>query len=233
MIEGISWIDGLYFTIVTQSTVGYGDITPQTNAGLIFNFCFVIISFAVIIILFNIIFDYWFDERITELCEELQDEQNYEYLEKKRWKFMQRFGFGDDNAEEKEKEIKEDQKKMKAEVKSKKEKQAHQKKIYFRIYLCIYVGWVILWVTFFAANPKEEETFFEALYFAVITSTTVGYGMFSPQTNGGKLFVFFFLNLGVKFNIVIIYIMCILNYLCVYEINYFNVTIHLHFLCIY
>ncbi len=34
-VEGWAWIDAYYFTVVTLSTVGYGDITPKTDVGKI------------------------------------------------------------------------------------------------------------------------------------------------------------------------------------------------------
>ena len=34
-VEGWAWIDSYYFTVVTLSTVGYGDMTPKTDAGKI------------------------------------------------------------------------------------------------------------------------------------------------------------------------------------------------------
>ena len=34
--QGLSWADSLYFTIVTITTVGYGDVHPQTEAGRLF-----------------------------------------------------------------------------------------------------------------------------------------------------------------------------------------------------
>jgi voltage-gated potassium channel len=35
-IEGLPWFDALYFTVVTISTVGFGDVAPQTRAGQLF-----------------------------------------------------------------------------------------------------------------------------------------------------------------------------------------------------
>jgi voltage-gated potassium channel len=35
-VEGWSWLDAVYFSVVTIATVGYGDITPQTAIGKVF-----------------------------------------------------------------------------------------------------------------------------------------------------------------------------------------------------
>ena len=42
----------------------------------------------------------------------------------------------------------------------------------------------------------EGWSFVDALYFCVITLTTVGYGDFSPQTDIGKIFTVFYILLG-------------------------------------
>ena len=38
-IEGWRFLDALYFTSYTLTTVGYGDITPKTDIGKIFTIC--------------------------------------------------------------------------------------------------------------------------------------------------------------------------------------------------
>jgi voltage-gated potassium channel Kch len=43
----------------------------------------------------------------------------------------------------------------------------------------------------------EDLSFIDALYFSVVSLTTVGYGDFTPQTTGGKLFVIFYLIIGI------------------------------------
>lgn len=35
-IEKLSWVNSVYFSVVSLTTVGYGDIVPVTNAGKIF-----------------------------------------------------------------------------------------------------------------------------------------------------------------------------------------------------
>jgi voltage-gated potassium channel len=44
LLEGLSFVDAFYFTIVTISTVGYGDIHPTTPAGKLFGIVLIIIG---------------------------------------------------------------------------------------------------------------------------------------------------------------------------------------------
>jgi hypothetical protein len=43
----------------------------------------------------------------------------------------------------------------------------------------------------------EGWTFFQGIYFSVITLSTVGYGDFSPATFGGRFFTIFYVLIGV------------------------------------
>ena len=42
--EGLSFLDALYFTVVTISTVGYGDIHPTTIGGKILAFILIVVG---------------------------------------------------------------------------------------------------------------------------------------------------------------------------------------------
>lgn len=41
-IEGWRWVDALYFSVVTIATVGYGDLTPATDAGKLFTVFYIL-----------------------------------------------------------------------------------------------------------------------------------------------------------------------------------------------
>ena len=48
-IEGWRFIDALYFSAATMTTVGYGDITPHTDAGKLFTVFFVFTSVGLVL----------------------------------------------------------------------------------------------------------------------------------------------------------------------------------------
>ncbi len=47
MIEGWSWLDAYFFTVITLSTVGYGDLVPATAAGKIGTTIFIFIGLGI------------------------------------------------------------------------------------------------------------------------------------------------------------------------------------------
>lgn len=47
-VEGLSWIDAVYFCIITLTTVGYGDISPQTDIGKLFTAGYVLLGIGII-----------------------------------------------------------------------------------------------------------------------------------------------------------------------------------------
>lgn len=48
-IEGWSWIDSLYFSVITLTTIGYGDIAPVTDAGKLFTIVYIIFGLGIIL----------------------------------------------------------------------------------------------------------------------------------------------------------------------------------------
>lgn len=47
-VEGWSALDALYFSVITLTTVGYGDLAPQTPAGKLFTILYVLVGLGLI-----------------------------------------------------------------------------------------------------------------------------------------------------------------------------------------
>jgi voltage-gated potassium channel Kch len=50
-VEDLSWVASFYFTVVTLTTVGYGDIAPQTTAGKLFTMAYLLIGIGLVVAL--------------------------------------------------------------------------------------------------------------------------------------------------------------------------------------
>ena len=48
-VEGWSWLDSVYFSVVTISTVGYGDFSPATDAGKLFTVFYIVIGLGIFV----------------------------------------------------------------------------------------------------------------------------------------------------------------------------------------
>lgn len=54
-VEDLSWIDSLYFCVITLATVGYGDISPTTTAGKVFTMAYIVVGIGVFVALVSTI----------------------------------------------------------------------------------------------------------------------------------------------------------------------------------
>ncbi len=64
-IEHLKWIDALYFSVITLTTVGYGDFSPQTDLGKIFTIFYILTGLGII---FGFI-DAFYKHRMNEIKE--------------------------------------------------------------------------------------------------------------------------------------------------------------------
>lgn len=54
-LEGWSYIDSFYFSVVTLTTIGYGDFSPQTDEGKLFTVLYIVIGIGMILSFINTI----------------------------------------------------------------------------------------------------------------------------------------------------------------------------------
>ena len=58
-LEGWTWIDSVYFSVITLTTVGYGDFSPQTDEGKIFTIFYILIGIGIILGFINTVYNHY------------------------------------------------------------------------------------------------------------------------------------------------------------------------------
>jgi voltage-gated potassium channel len=48
-VERLSWLDALYFSVITISTVGYGDFSPTTTASKVFTMVYILFGMSIFV----------------------------------------------------------------------------------------------------------------------------------------------------------------------------------------
>jgi voltage-gated potassium channel Kch len=72
-VEGFSWVDAYYFSVVTLATVGYGDLAPRTSIGKIFTTIYIFAGVGIIGTYFSLLLRRRAERRIGKLYKNDQD----------------------------------------------------------------------------------------------------------------------------------------------------------------
>ncbi|HQW06248.1 MAG: two pore domain potassium channel family protein [Flavobacteriales bacterium] len=62
-LEGWSWIDAFYFSVITLTTIGYGDLYPVTDMGKLFTVVYIVMGLGLILGFISAVYDHYRDER--------------------------------------------------------------------------------------------------------------------------------------------------------------------------
>jgi len=69
--EGWSFLDSLYFSVVTLTTVGYGDLSPSTAAGKNFTIVYIFVGLGIVLGFVNAV-----AERSLEHRDEIREQES-------------------------------------------------------------------------------------------------------------------------------------------------------------
>jgi hypothetical protein len=53
LVEGFRWLDAFYFSVITLTTTGYGDLSPTSDLGKIFTVVYILVGFGVMLNFLN------------------------------------------------------------------------------------------------------------------------------------------------------------------------------------
>eukprot|EP01083_Nonionella_stella_P216599 778389_1 len=78
LVEDWTYLDAIYFAIVTISTVGFGDVYPDKTAGKFINLIFTLVSFCGIFLFFRVILGYLVDHQIALIVRKIKMKKKQE-----------------------------------------------------------------------------------------------------------------------------------------------------------
>jgi potassium channel subfamily K len=200
-----TFVDALYFSVVTLTTVGYGDMGPQTPGTRLFTCFFGAAGISVGAMSLGIFVD------------EVQKFRHRQQQETEHINFAFHFTgrYADDEEQEQEEENGQEQEEEGEGGAGGGLKRWRRRCTYDRcvdwlqgnstpaasvwMLVCILAGALYYYFEKSWRDTAEDCSFIDALYFAVISSTTIGYGDESPQTWGGRLIAVFYLPMTTVF----------------------------------
>jgi len=71
--EGWSYVDAFYFTVMTVTTVGYGDLVPTTDASKIVVSIYSMISLPIVLVAFTVFAKSYVEDRLQQIEKKISD----------------------------------------------------------------------------------------------------------------------------------------------------------------
>ena len=222
-IEGWTVIDAMYFTAATFTTVGYGDVRPETDGGKIFSCLYIIVGISVISV--NLVrtmlgcfhagtqcekvLRVWLARKCSSSQQQIKRHVSHKHDDQVLIDEEQGGGIKrEDKEEERDSRNKrENDQAIMKKIKANKKKNADgrlrpesttddkQEGPTLRYMILRMVAGLVVLISIGTAwfCWFEDLTFVNGIYMSTATVATVGYGDVSPMTQGGRFFATFWI----------------------------------------
>ena len=74
-VEGWGYLDSTYFMVITATTIGYGDFTPQTMVGKITTMVYSLIGITFVFYAISLISHRVFEQKMEERVEDIKEKK--------------------------------------------------------------------------------------------------------------------------------------------------------------
>lgn len=178
-----TFIDSLYFSVVTFTTVGYGGLVPTSDGSKIFTSFFVFFGIIILGVALGIIGD-----RLVQAQESAVDAVKSSAESRVLDMFSE-----DTSPEQSERRASVSAASVIEEVEAERPLWKD-----FCLFFCK-EGPILIFILLLSIVMGHQEgwSYVDTFYYAIITTTTVGYGDITPQTQSMRLFAVFFIPLSV------------------------------------
>lgn len=177
-VRTLSIVECIYLMSQVITTVGYGDITPAHPRGQVFVGMYVLMSIFVIAMIVS--------DMVALVMNTVQ-----RYQEKLFNKEHVDVNYNLKGKADAEHQMHHSAGQLGINVKV--EKPSLSPLVYS---FSVYAAFACTWILFFHYFPGEGKTWMEAIYMSVITLSTVGFGVFTPNTTWGMVFASFWMIFG-------------------------------------
>lgn len=148
-----------------MTTIGYGDLSPSTPVSQFFTVILILCCIFLVFSMIQVILTFYINTKLNSVSVKLSSKHT-----SKTTRFGLHYDINDNNSNE-----------------------SKLKRVIIAIgnrlslivspltYLLLYLAWLSIWTLYFCQwndNESNEYSFWKALYFGVITSSTVGCGVF-------------------------------------------------------
>jgi potassium channel subfamily K len=167
--EGWTAIDCVYFSVCTLTTVGYGDLYPETQDGKLFTCFYVYFGIGIISACAGYLISVMLEGKTSGVAEMMASQSDATELRRKK------------------------RHEMRLRLLKSSSMVLAMTLLGAVVYSAKGIGWDI-----YGSKPHQTggQAFLDAFYMSCITMTSVGYGDFSPQTQDGRLFAIFWIFIG-------------------------------------